>query len=424
MIILIFISIFLFTFGLGTFSLWETDEVIYTQLAKEIIQTGDWLTLHFHGQPWFIHPPLFMWLTAATGAIFGFSNFIARLWCAIFGVIGVVTVYYLGKLLFSERAGFYSGLVLATSLQYILQSRVAIFDVPLVALMLLAVLFFFKAYKEKKPGFYWLFYLFMGLAVLMKGPIGILLPLLVLTIFLFVSKELPRVCGECHPILGLILSAVIGGSWYLAEYLLHGQIFYERVVGYYMINRFTGVVETHTGPFYYYIPVILLGLLPWTAFIFEGMYNLWKERKEKENFFVLLWLILSFCFFSAANTKLPGYIMSLYPFLALTIGSLFASKKKIDNSFIVLVFISLLLLLLIVPLTNASLLKEYAKMGIGFLPLVITMGGTGLIAAAVYFFTKKAPPALYVIVAFMLIFLFLLAYYTTPIVEFFKPRWS
>lgn len=428
-IILFFLSVFLFTFGLGFFSLWQTDEVIYTQIAREIIQTGDWITLHYQGAPWFIHPPLFMWLTAATGAVFGFSNFIARVWCAIFGIIGVITVYYFGKLLYNEKAGFYSGLVLATSLQFILQSRVAIFDVPLIILMLLAVYFFFAAYKGENKNYYWLFYIFIGLAMLMKGPIGILLPVLVLFIFLFVCRDLPRVCGECHPVLGGAIAVVIGGWWYLTEYLIHGQVFFERVIGYYTVNRFTGIVETHTGPFYYYIPVILLGLLPWTAFMFEGLVNLWKNRKvEAEHCsastFVLLWLGIGVIFFSAANTKLPGYIMSLYPYLALTVGYLIASKKKIDNSFIILVFVSLLLLLLIFPLTNAALLKDYAGLGLGFVPMVLVMGVGGILATLVYFVTKKPSSALYVLVITMVLFLFVMAAYTSPIVEVFKARWG
>ncbi|NQU18230.1 MAG: glycosyltransferase family 39 protein [Candidatus Saganbacteria bacterium] len=423
-IILILVSLFLFTFGLGFFSLWQTDEVIYTQLAKEIIQTGDWLTLHLNGSPWFIHPPLFMWLTAATGAIFGFSNFIARIWCAIFGIIGVITTYYFGKLLFNEKTGFFSGLILATTFQYMLQARFAIFDIPLIVLMLLAVYFFFVAYKGTQKNYYWLFYVFIGLAMLMKGPIGILLPVLVLLIFLFVSGDLPRVCGECHPIVWAFIAIVLGGWWYLAEYLIHGQVFFDRVIGYYTLNRFTGIVETHTGPFYYYIPIILLGLLPWTAFVFEGLINLWQNRKAKECFFILLWLGIGFVFFSAANTKLPGYIMSLYPYLALSIGYLIASKKKLDNSFIVLAFISLLLILLVFPLTNAALLKDNAGLGLALIPMVLVMGIGGIAATLVYFVTKKTPSALYLLVISMLLFLFIMAAYTSPIVETFKPGWG
>lgn len=423
-LILFFISLFLFTFGLGTFSLWQTDEVIYTQLAKEIIVTGDFLTLHFHGQPWFVHPPLYMWLTAATGAIFGFSNFIARIWCAIFGIIGVITVYELGKLLFDEKTGFYSGLILAVSFQYMLQSRVAIFDVPLIVLMLLSVFYFFKAYKERNKNLYWIFYIFMGLAMLMKGPIGILLPLTAIIIFLFVCGELFKAWKDMYLIPGVLLSICIGGAWDVIEYLIHGKVFFDRVIGYYTVIRFTGVVETHAGPFYFYIPVLLIGFLPWTGFIFEGIANLWKNRKTKECFFILLFLGFAFLFFSAAKTKLPGYIMSLYPYLALCVGYLFASKKKLNSSFIIQFVISVLLLLLIIPLTNVGLLKEYAKLGSGLLPLVVVMGVGGIISSAVYFITKKTSTSIYILAISMLIFLFILAAYTTPIIETFKPRWS
>ena len=103
---LILISGFMFFFQLGAPSLFETDEYIYTNLAKEIVKTGDWITLHLDGKKWFIHPPMYMWLTAIMGAIFGFSEFIARFWCAAFGVGLVVLTYFFGKLLFNERAGY------------------------------------------------------------------------------------------------------------------------------------------------------------------------------------------------------------------------------------------------------------------------------------------------------------------------------
>ncbi|OGC07374.1 hypothetical protein A2526_02490 [candidate division WOR-1 bacterium RIFOXYD2_FULL_36_8] len=423
-LILVLISIFLFFFGLGIFSLWETDEVIYTQVAKEIIQTGDWITLHFQGSPWFIHPPMFMWLTALTGAFLGFSNFIARIWCSIFGLIGVVTVYYFGRLLHNEESGFYSALVLATSFQYILQSRIAIFDIPLIVLMLLAVFCFFKGYKEKKQRYYSLFYIFMGLAVFMKGPIGILLPVFIIILYLFIVGDALKVWKECHPIVGIIFAGIIGGWWYLVEYLINGQVFVDRVIGYYTVNRFAGIVESHTGSWYYYFPVIFLGFLPWSIFLFEGIYNLFKERKSaKENIFILLWIGIGFVFFSMAHTKLPGYIMSLYPYLALTVGILFATKKKMNYSFIALAFVSSLLILLIFPLTNATLLKEYTGLGFALVPMVFTMGGGGLIATILYFATKRPSYALYTIVLSMFIVVFIMVVYTTPIIEGFKANW-
>ena len=403
--------------------MWETDEVIYTSIAREMLETGDWITLHYKGQAWFTHPPLYMWLTALTGMVFGFSNFIARLWCAIFGVVGVIAIYYLGRLFYNERVGFFAGLILATSFQYILQSRIAIFDVPYVVLILLALLFFFKGYKEQKSWAYWFFYIFMGLGTLMKGPISILLPVLVLIVYLIVQKEFFKVFKEAHPILGVLLTFAIGGSWYLAEYIIHGQVFYDRVVGYYLINRFTGIVETHTGPFYYYLPVLFLGFLPWTAFLYEGFILFINERKVKENLFVILYIILVLIFFSAAKTKLPGYVMSIYPFLALIVARLLDSRQKLNISFYVLIVFSLFLIMLTFPLSNAVLLKENLKLGLALIPLVVLMGVGGILSALVYFITKRSDHALYTLVLSMLLFLIVLASSTTPIIEEFKPRW-
>ena len=179
-IILIFVAFFLFFFRLGAPSFFETDEVIYSQIAREIKITGDWLTLHFRSQKWFIHPPMYMWLVTLSSFIFGENEFNSRLWCALFGIASVYLTFLLGKKMFNSKVGILAGFILATSFQFIIQSRLAIFDVPLVFFIILSIYFFFLWQSEKDEKYYYLFFGSMGLATLMKGPVGIALPILVL----------------------------------------------------------------------------------------------------------------------------------------------------------------------------------------------------------------------------------------------------
>jgi 4-amino-4-deoxy-L-arabinose transferase-like glycosyltransferase len=323
-ILLVFLSSFLFIYGLGGASLFETDEYIYTQIAKEIVKIGDFVTLHFMGKPWFIHPPLYMWLTAATGAFFGFSETVARIWCAIFGVIGVIFTYLLGKELFSRRAGFIAGVILATTMQYIIQSRIAVFDPPLVALMLAAVYFFHMGRIHEEKRYFLLFFASMAFAVLMKGPVGLVLPLIVIVTYLIFSGEF-RLLFRLNWIKGVLLFLLITSPWYIAEWAIHGKKFMDTMFGFYTFGRFLRPIETHAGPWYYYFIIIPVGFLPWTAFLPAIIGKLLKDRKERNCLFVILWFLIVFVFFSVARTKLPGYVLSIYPFLALGLGYFFDS---------------------------------------------------------------------------------------------------
>ncbi len=139
----------LFVTGIGVGALWDQDEAKYTQVAREILETGDPITLHVNGRPWFVHPPLYMWLQAVVGAVFGFSEFTARIWSAVFGVVGVYATILIGDVLFGRGPALLAGVVLATMFEYFALSRLAIFDVVLTAFMLLAFYAFLRAVRDR-----------------------------------------------------------------------------------------------------------------------------------------------------------------------------------------------------------------------------------------------------------------------------------
>ena len=429
-LILIFLSLFLFTFKLGEPSLFETDEYIYTKLAKEIVETGDWLTLHLDGREWFIHPPLYMWLTALAGSLFGFSEFIARIWCALFGVGLVLVTYLLGKKLFNQRAGFLAGLILATSFQYIIQSRLAIFDIPLIFFITLAVFFFFSAYTSQQKNLYYLFYLSMGFGVLTKGPIAAVLPIFIILVYIVLRKEF-NVFKEAKILSGLLVTLIVGGSWYFAELLLHGREFWDTAIGYYTLGRYFGVVETHAGPVWFYIPIIFFGFLPWTAFVPASLAFLFKDRKRKESFFLFVWVTFVFVFFSLGRTKLPGYIMSVYPFLALSLAATFDHymsfrdenfiRRWMQASFFLLLIIAFALIFFSWYISWNPLVAQYQKLAAGLIPILIAIGVGGVASSSLYLSLRRIDVPIAMLSLSMAIFLIFFTTSTVPAIEEYKP---
>ena len=156
----------LFTAGVGRGSLWDQDEAKYTQVAREILETGDPITLHVNGTPWFVHPPLYMWLQAALGAAVGFSEVTARIWSSVFGVIGLYATVLIGRLFFGAVPALLGGVVLATSFEYFALSRLAIFDVVLTAFMLLAFYAFLQAVRTGARRYRYWTAVWVGLAFL------------------------------------------------------------------------------------------------------------------------------------------------------------------------------------------------------------------------------------------------------------------
>lgn len=308
-------------YRLGAPALFDQDESQYGEIAVEMADRGDPVTLRVNGQPWFVHPPLYMWLVAATGRVAGFSELTIRVWSVVASVMGVYVTVLLGRDLFNPRAGLLAGTILALTLQYLFQSRLAVFDTVLILWMLLAFRAFLAAYRWGRKRDYLLFFLFAGLATVTKGPIGLVLPGLVVAVFATVRRAWRRY-AEVPWIEGLAVYAAAGLSWYAVETVRHGWAFIATNVGAYTLGRFFGVVEQHAAPWYFYVPVALLGAFPWTTFWpAAATMHIRRWRDHDGSLIVLLWVLVPLLFYSAAQTKLPGYIMPILPFAAIGVAA-------------------------------------------------------------------------------------------------------
>ena len=432
---LVLVCAFLFVFKLGDSPLWNNDETIYSEMAKEMIKLGDWTTLHFNYQIQFDKPPLYFWLIALNFRLFGWNEFTARLWSALFGIGGVIVVYFLGKNIFDKRVGFLAGLVLATSFQYIAQSRLVTHDVTLSFFISLCLLFFYLGYKTSKGIYYLLFFLAAALATLTKGPTGALLPFLIVGLWLGSTKQL-KVLREMRIFWGIIAYLVIASPWFIIEFLRHGEEFVNSFFLARHFSRYLAPFQAQSGPLYYYVLVLFLGFYPWICFLPFSAYHLvvwkttWYSDEGKKSLLLLLWFGFIFAFFTFAQTKLPNYILPLYPAVALMVGKFWNDsfsrtmrhlRRSMSFSFFLFVSLSILFILAVTVILRSQYPAEYAEHGrsLSFLTMVLASGTTISLLA---FLWKKRPAVSFLsIVGMMCFFLGVLVVLILPKVDLCRP---
>ncbi len=413
-------------YRLGAPALFDQDESEYGEIAVEMADRGDPVTLHVNGQPWFVHPPLYMWLVAATGRVAGFSEFNIRIWSVVASLLAVYVTVLLGRDLFTPRAGLLAGAILALTLQYLFQSRLAVFDTVLIAWMLLAFRAFLKGYRAGRRGDYLRFFLFAGLATATKGPIGLVLPAMVIAAYALVRRAW-QWRAQVPWAEGLALYAAVGLSWYIVETVRHGWTFIATNVGTYTLGRFFGVVEKHAAPWYFYLPVALLGAFPWTTFWpAAAVMHIRRWRDHDGSLIVLLWVIVPMLFYTAAQTKLPGYIMPILPFASIGVAALWdqALSRRRDRR---IVAASTWLLLLVAALFWAAawfLGRQYPGPFRDAGPVLLGPAAVLVVGSVVVLLLAilgAQPGALAALCLTMAVTWFALLTWVTPLVEVEKP---
>ncbi len=321
-------AFFLFFFRLGSFALTDPDEVFYGQTSKEMLQRGEWLTPYLYGKPQFEKPILFYWLVEASYKIFGVNEFAARFPSAVLGLLGTIVTYLLGAALFSRRAGIFSSLIAAANVEYIALSRACVTDMALAVFLGAGFLFFIYGYRKGRALPYAASSAFFGLAVLTKGPIGILLPGAAILFFLFIRKDMKSI-GKMPLVLMAFSFLAVTLPWYLAMYKGHGRVFIDEFFGFRHITRFLEPEHEWGVAPYYNIPVLFAGFFPWSAFLPVALWqNVRKAFADKDDdarlghSFLLLWFAAFFVFFSISSTKLPTYIFPVFIPASVMVGAL------------------------------------------------------------------------------------------------------
>ena len=386
--ILILLSAVLYLFRLGSFSLYDAAETTYGEFVKNMLRSGDWLTLHYNGAVIFDKPPLYYWLAALIAKLIGFNEWAMRLPAAISGVLTVVTTYLLGKKFYNERTGCLAGLIAMTAFQFLVQSRIAELDIVLTLFMTLAIYLFYLGYTTGERKFYLWSYVPMALAVLIKGLLGVALPVCAVFLFLLFKKEL-RKAKEFHILPGILIIFLIGLPWYIAEYIIHGKVFLEFALGFLFLSRFQGAVSGHTGPWYYYFFALILGFAPWSQFLPVGLWQTWRRLTPRDprpvtrdpELLTLCFILPAFIVFSIAKTKIPNYVLPLYPFLAIMVAAmwdrLFSQPATERRGFLIsnicFAVIIVLIFIGVIMLGNSSYPSQYAVLMPSLLALAIIL---------------------------------------------------
>lgn len=331
-IVLAALSCVIFMLGNQVISLTDPDEVFYGQTAKEMVARHEWNIPFLFDQPQFEKPILIYWLLRVAFIIFGITNFAARFFPALFAIMGVIGAYLFAMAGSNDsKKAFISAIVLMSSILYIALARTVFTDMIFTVLILLAMLSFFWGYSyplRRDKGII-LFFLFTALATLAKGPLGLMLPLATIMMFLFIRKE-TRSFFRISVIYGAALFMAICLPWYIFMTLKFGNNFIHEFFYNDHIRRI--FVAEHPGnDRWYFYPVTILGLfLPWSFFLVAALYRLARSRLKLLPIeqLMLCWIAVIFVVFQAAHSKLVSYIMPLFPALALICGSYIGDLMK------------------------------------------------------------------------------------------------
>jgi 4-amino-4-deoxy-L-arabinose transferase-like glycosyltransferase len=315
---------FLFLYGLSQFGLIGADEPRYAQVAREMLDRHDWTTPVLGGQPWLEKPPLYYWQAMMAYAIFGVSDWAARLPSVFDATFLVLAAYFFLR---RFRRGFEldGALITAASAGMAGYARAASMDMALAAASTAGMLGWWAWRENGRKTYLALFYTFLALGMLAKGPVAPFLAAVAIVLYAAAVRELRLVVKTFWPP-GILLFCAIALPWYFAVQIRNPEFFHEFIVEH-NLARFSKNVYHHTEPWWYYLPVTALALVPWTVFVSAALVERvrwwWAKRislnavvDDLENqfgVFAVCWLIVPVIFFSISQSKLPGYILPAIP---------------------------------------------------------------------------------------------------------------
>jgi len=347
---------FLYFFGLTRTGLVGPDEPRYAAIGRAMAATGDWITPRLWGQPWFEKPALLYWMTAAAFKAGLGADWAPRLPVAITSVAFLVYFFIVLKREFGERAAWYSATILATSAGWLAYSHVAITDLPMSAAFAAAMFRLPLAHARGSVRNSLVAGALLGVAVLAKG-------LVPLVLFVPAVWFLRRRIGDL--VLVFAAATLIAGPWYVLVTLRNGTPFLDEFFWKHHFGRFLSSALQHGQPVWFYVPVLLAGLFPWTplvALLFSG--RLFRDLRTQ---FLLAWFAWGFLFFSISRNKLPGYLLPLLPAVAALLGIAAADVVARSAKIMILLAASAALLCLVPPLEDA--LPQVLLVGMSHTPL-------------------------------------------------------
>ncbi len=340
-LLLFFIGIFFFLSGIGETGLIDETPPLFASAGKAMSESGDWITPKVNGILRFDKPPFYYWLMAIIYSIPGnqswdqLGSLSARLPSAIaslflFLILGDSILHHHKKSKYKIYLALVGSLGFALSPLVIIWSRTAVSDSLLCGTVGISLLLFWRKFFENKNRICILPWIFLSLAILTKGPVAAVIVMLTLAIFLSTQDDRKKLLLKIKPLQGILITFLISTPWYLIVFLKEGQSFLDNFFGYHNLQRYTSVVNNHSEPWWFYIYILIIGSLPFSIFLFHGIFETIKEfiigirgdSKDQNSLylFALCWLFAVLLFFSISATKLPSYWLPATPAAAILIA--------------------------------------------------------------------------------------------------------
>jgi len=336
LLLLVAFSGFLFFYGLGAFGLLGADEPRYAQVAREMLGRSDWVTPTLLGKPWLEKPVLYYWQAMVSFRVAGVSDQAARVPAAFDAVLLIAAIYFFLRR-FRRGSELDGALITASCAAVVGFAHAAAMDMPLAACFAIALLAWYAWYESERQAYLAVFYLFLGLGTLAKGPVAPALAALIIVLFIAVKRDwraIPRTLW----IPGIALYLAVMLPWYIAVQVRNPGFFRFFILEH-NLARFSQNVYHHHQPFWFYLPMFLLAMMPWTLVLIlavaERARLIWAEGKEAFSspedswpLFLLIWMLVPVVFFSASQSKLPGYILPAVPAGALLVAEYLAVRRS------------------------------------------------------------------------------------------------
>ncbi len=371
-LLILFFGIILFIFQLGSTGLIDETPPLFASASRAMSETGNWLTPRVNGLNRFDKPPLIYWLMGVFYSLPGqdiwdpFGTWSARLPSAISSlslmlVIGDTLMKWPGG---NEnnirRTALVGALAFGLSPIVLIWSRIAVSDAVLCCTLGVSLLLSWRTYASSSDKNWWISWIFLGLAVLTKGPVAIALMLITFTLFGFVQADYIMLIKKIKPLRGLCIVFFVSAPWYIAELIVEGKPFWDSFFGYHNFQRLTMVVNSHSQPWWFFIMMLIISSFPFTPFLVLGLtkYLTSLFRLEKKSYrndlslfnFTGSWLCAVFLLFTVAATKLPSYWLPAVPAASIIIALMSSDNEESGNKLRIKYLITSSLLCLIATL--------------------------------------------------------------------------
>ncbi|HUW60393.1 MAG TPA: glycosyltransferase family 39 protein [Candidatus Bathyarchaeia archaeon] len=384
LLLLLAVSAVLFFISTWAYDLWPADEPRYGQVAREMMESGDYLVPHINGQPYNEKPPLLFWLIAAAALPFGdVTEFSARAPSGLAALVTVLLTYLLAARLYGARVALWSGLILATTSFFWVEARWVRTDMLLTAWMTASLYVFWRWHESRRPLFLAIFYLLIAGGLSTKGPPALVFPALLIAAFYWKRRADRR---RLHWLIGFVAACAVVLAWFIPARMaisagggVDAQIGSEalrQIVG----RLFLGV--SHMQPPWYYALNLPVFLLPWALFLPWSLPWVWRRRREDEKMRLLLaWIVPAFVFFSIALGKRGTYVLPLFPALAIlearAVLDLMDSRRAVWRRRTAYAWSGVLIALGLAP--AALLFTEYGE---AVKPVMLAFSGCAVISGA------------------------------------------